>query len=260
MRNKRCLLASLFDSTAASMSLEPTRGAQGASGRGGSCRLHWGAPLLLLVFSQCVFSLVSGWGGGAPSRQGRHRAHVLQPVTQAWAPFGIAALSSGFVQLGGSEAEDEGEGEDEGGGSEAESASASESERRGPPKAPGKGGGGGAPRDTQEEEDMGEGASRAETEEEEEEAPKPKGKAPTGAAAGEQQQQQQPAAEAGGGGALPGAPLSGLGGPGAGQAPPLPAVSEFLPQLSYADGEELCHSVSCEKITSGASAGLPIKG
>ncbi|KAL8269607.1 hypothetical protein Esti_006486 [Eimeria stiedai] len=245
------------------MTLEPRRGAQRASGRGGGRRLPCGALLLLLALSQCVFSLVLGWRGGQLSRGGPHQARLLQPMTQAWAPFGIAALSSGFVQLGGSRAEDEREEEEEGGGSEAESASASESEGEGRPRAPGKRGGGGGAHDTQEEEEMGVGDSPAETEEEEEEALKPKRKAAAGAAAGapeEGGEQQQPAAEKKGGGAPSGAPFSGLGGLAAGPAPPPPPMSEFLPQLSYADGEELCHSISCGKISSGASAGLPIKG
>lgn len=184
---------------------------------------------------------------GAP-RDGFHSnrgplGSTLKPLGNPLEPLRgpLGAPREGFVQLSSSrEAEEEDMGFE---GSEAEGAPAGLKGRKG----------GGAPMDEFGDESQAEG----DLEEASETVATKKGggaAAPSAAAAEEEAASaaaaETPAASEAAAAAVPSPP----------PLPPLPPASEFLPQLSYADGDELCHSVSCAKVFSGASGSLPVKG
>lgn len=218
--------------------------------------IKWGPPLLVLSL-QCLVSPLAALnpvssfasslqpvGGplGASLSEGPRGGASVAP----WAPYGVSRVLGGFMQLGSSK-EDSYEGEDQ---------SESQAEEGASQRAPK---GKRAPSEEDEEE-----GSQMEEEEGGEGPPKPRRGAAAAAAAGEEKEEWGEGAskrEAEAGEAAPPMEVPAVPGPVPGAPlPPLPPMSEFLPQLSYADGDELCHSVSCNKVLFGASSKLPIKG
>ncbi|OEH73770.1 hypothetical protein cyc_04337 [Cyclospora cayetanensis] len=229
------------------------------------------SPLLFLGFG-CFLILVSALSPPSPARsplapeiglspegpvkasrslENPPRSVSINSLVLPWAPFGVSRVLGAFMQVGSSkEAPEEGEEQAE---SDREAGESSQED-----SASEKGGGGkksGARRASYD--DAGEG-SQAEGDYEEEsasetgrpEGPKASAGAPEGTSGDESLSKATPQEATSSAGILPPAVLP--SGP--------PSASDFLPQLSYADGDELCHSISCSKVASGCKKAVKCKG